>query len=59
MQDEIVTRLARAMDVQLPQVEAARLKRTPAANPNAEDLALQCNAGVQKGGYIGKQADEA
>ena len=41
-QDEIVTRLARAMYLQLPEVEAARLKRTPAANPDAEDLALQC-----------------
>ena len=43
-QDEIVTRLARAMYLQLPQVEAARLKRAPAANPDAEDLALQCQA---------------
>ena len=43
-QDEIVTRLARAMEFQLPEVEAARLKRTPAANPDAEDLALQCEA---------------
>ena len=33
MQDEIVTHLARAMDIQLPEAEAARLKRTPAANP--------------------------
>ena len=56
-QDEIVTRLARAMDLQLPEVEAARLKRTPAANPDAEDLALQCQSAVQKGGYIGKEAD--
>jgi TolB-like protein/DNA-binding winged helix-turn-helix (wHTH) protein/Flp pilus assembly protein TadD len=55
MQDEIVTR---AMDVQLPEAEAARLKRTPAANPNAEDLALQCQAGARKGGHIGKEADE-
>src|SRR5271169_216509 len=57
MQDEIVTRLARAMDIQLPEAEAARLKRTPAANPDAEDLALQCVAAVQKSGYIGKEAD--
>ena len=46
MQDEIVTHLARAMDIQLTEAEAARLKRTPAANPNAEDLALQCDAGA-------------
>ena len=45
MQDEIVTHLARALDLQLPEVEAARLKRTPAANPDAEDLALQCAVG--------------
>jgi adenylate cyclase len=57
MQDEIVTHLAHAMEYQFPQVEAARLKRSPPANPNAEDLALRCNAGVQKGGYIGKEAD--
>ena len=58
-QDEIVTRLARAMDIELPEAEAARLKRTPAANPNAEDLALQCEGGLLKGGYIGKEADAA
>ena len=45
MQDEIVTHLARAIEVQLPAAEAARLKRTPAANPTAEDLAIQCQAG--------------
>jgi hypothetical protein len=43
-QDEIVTRLA-------------RLKQTPAANPDAEDLALQCVTAIQKAGNIGKDAD--
>jgi adenylate cyclase len=47
-QDEIVTRLARSMYLELPEVEAARLKRTPAANPDAEDLALQCQAAFLK-----------
>jgi TolB-like protein/tetratricopeptide (TPR) repeat protein len=56
MQDEIVTRLAHTMDIQLSEAEAARLKRTPAANPDAEDLALRCEADV-KGGNIGKDAD--
>jgi tetratricopeptide (TPR) repeat protein len=51
MQDEIVTRLAHAMDLQLPEAEAARLKRTPAANLDAEDLALRCEADVQKAGF--------
>jgi adenylate cyclase len=57
MQDEIVIHLARAMEVGLAWVEAARLKRTPAANPDAEDLALQCFAAVQKGGFVSKEAD--
>jgi adenylate cyclase len=57
MQDEIVTRLAYAMHIQLPEAEAARLKQRPATNPNAEDLALQCQAMVWKGGYISKEAD--
>jgi adenylate cyclase len=57
MQDEIVTHLARAMDIQLAQAEADRLKRTPAANPTAEDLALQCQAGGQKGGWVGEEAE--
>jgi adenylate cyclase len=57
MQDEIVTHLARAMEEQLAWVEAARLERRPVANPDAEDLALQCFAAVQKGGFVGKEAD--
>jgi TolB-like protein/class 3 adenylate cyclase/tetratricopeptide (TPR) repeat protein len=56
-QDAIVTHLARAMDLQLTQAEAARVKRTPAANPTAEDLVFQCVAGAMKGGYVGKEAD--
>jgi adenylate cyclase len=56
-QDEIVIHLTRAMDIQLPEAEAARLKRTPVANPDAEDLALQCQAGVYKGRFLGEEAD--
>jgi adenylate cyclase len=57
MQDEIVLHLARAMYIQSTEVEAARLRRTPAANPDAETLALQCHAALDRGGYIGKEAD--
>ena len=57
MQDTIVTRLGRAMNVQLAEAEAARLKRTPAANPTAEDLALQCDAAAQKHGHVSKEAE--
>ena len=56
-QDEIVTHLSHAMSLQLTEAEAARLKRTPAANPNAEDLALQCQAAEEKAGWLGKEAD--
>ena len=59
MQDVIVAHLAGAMDFQLTQAEAARLKRTPAANRDAEDLALRCEAGSWKAGCIGKEADAA
>ncbi|MBV8443217.1 MAG: tetratricopeptide repeat protein, partial [Hyphomicrobiales bacterium] len=58
-QDAIVTHLAHAMDLQLTEAEAARLKRTPVVNPDAEDLALQCDAGTRKAGWIGKEADAA
>jgi adenylate cyclase len=58
-QDAIITHLARAMDFQLKQAEAARLKQTPAANLNAEDLGLRCDAGMWKAGFIGKDADAA
>jgi adenylate cyclase len=54
-QDEIVTRLAYAMELQLPRAEAARVKQAPRADPNAQDLALQCEAGVQKGGYVANE----
>jgi TolB-like protein/class 3 adenylate cyclase len=59
MQDAIVTHLARAMDIKLTDAQAARLKRTPAPNRDAEDLALQCDAGMYKAGFIGKEADAA
>ena len=59
MQDAIVAHLANALDPQLTEAEGARLKRTRVAKPDAEDLALQCDAGALKAGYIGKEADAA
>ena len=58
-QDTIVTHLTRALDLQLQQAYAASVKRTPAANRDAEDLALQCSDGEWKAGSIGKEADAA
>jgi adenylate cyclase len=45
MQDEIVTRLARALELEMGLVEAARVARTRPGNQDAEDLALRCQAG--------------
>ena len=58
-QDAIVAHLTNALDLQLQQADDARVKRTPAANRDAEDLALQCSEGQWKAGYIGKEADAA
>src|SRR5262249_29405973 len=46
MQDEIVKRLSAPLEIRLIDVDAARIKRTPPANLDAQDLALQCMAGV-------------
>ena len=48
-QDAIVARLANTLNFQLIYAEGARVKRTPAANRDAEDLALQCSAGNVEG----------
>jgi adenylate cyclase len=58
-QDAIVAHLTNALDLQLQQAYGARVKRTPAANRDAEDLALQCSEGQWKAGFIGKEADAA
>ena len=58
-QDAIIAHLANTLDLQLQQAYVARIKRTPAANRDAEDLALQCSDGAWKAGSIGKEADAA
>ena len=58
-QDAIVAHLANTLDLQLQQAYVASVKRTPAANRDAEDLALQCSHGAWKAGSIGKEADAA
>ena len=49
MQDEIVAHLVRSLEVQLVELKASRLERTPVANPNAEGLAFQCQAASRRG----------
>jgi adenylate cyclase len=42
-EDDIVTRLARTLRIQLTDIEAAKLHRSrPAANPNLQELTLRC-----------------
>ena len=44
MQDEIVTRLSRALQVRLIEVDAARVARAQPGDLDAEDLAMRCEA---------------
>jgi len=46
MQDEIVKRVSVPLEIRLIDIDAARIARTPPANLDAQDLALQCMAGV-------------
>ncbi len=55
MQDEIVTRLARALQVELTEAEASRVARTHPENPDAEELALQCEAVYLRFGNLRKE----
>ena len=55
MQDEIVTRLARALQVELTAAEASRVARAHPENPDAEELALQCEAAYLRFGNLRKE----
>jgi adenylate cyclase len=59
LQDEIVTRLARAIQVELTTAEASRVARAHPENPDAEELALQCEAAYLRSGPISKEMQEA
>jgi adenylate cyclase len=58
-QDAIVAHLSNTLELQLQQAYVASAKRTPAANRDAEDLALQCSHDMRNAGFIGKEADAA
>ena len=55
MQDEIVTRLARALQVELTEAEASRVARAHPENPDAEELALQCEAAYLRFGSVQRE----
>jgi adenylate cyclase len=59
MQDEIVTRLARALDIEMAAIEAARVARARPGSPTAEDLALRCLAGWDNSAYGSAEQEAA
>jgi adenylate cyclase len=59
MQDEIVTRLAHSLQIQLTAVEASRVSRAHPENADAEELAMQCEAGYLRWGVLLSMAQPA
>jgi adenylate cyclase len=54
-EDDIVTRLARTLQIQLTDIEAAKLQRShPADNPDVQELTLRC-----QGAYLNSRGDTA
>jgi adenylate cyclase len=58
-QDAIVAHLTNTLDLQLQRAYVTGVKPAPAANRDAEDLALQCSHGAWKAGTVGKEAEAA
>ncbi len=56
-QDEIVTRLARTLQIQMTDIEAAKLKRAQPANPDAQTLAMRCQSAYFNAGMFGPAAE--
>src|SRR5215207_5269797 len=59
MQDDIVTRLARALQIELAAVEAARVSRTRSTDAGAEGLALRAEAIFLRYGPSREQSETA
>jgi adenylate cyclase len=57
VEDDIVTRLARALQIQLTNIEAARLQLVHPAKPDAQELAMRCQAAYMNFGQFGEQAE--
>jgi len=48
MQDQIVTRLARALSIELVDAEISRVKRTRPANLDSQDFAMRCSSSFMR-----------
>ena len=59
MQDEIVTRIARTLEIQLSAVDATRVEEARPGNLDAEDLARRCKAGDWNAAPLSKEWEAA
>jgi adenylate cyclase len=59
MQDKIAARLTRGIYLQLPEIETAQFEHTPASSPNAEDLAIECQAGILRNQIVFSETNTA
>jgi tetratricopeptide (TPR) repeat protein len=59
MQDKIAARLTRGIYLRLPEIEIAQFERTPASIPNAEDLAIECQAGILRNAIVFSETNTA
>jgi adenylate cyclase len=59
MQDKIAARLTRGIYLQLPEIEIAQFERTPASSPNAEGLAIECQAGILRNHIVFSETNTA
>ena len=56
-EDEIVTRLARTLQIQLTDVEAAKRHRARPQNPDAQEMAMRCQSAYFNAGMYGPVAE--
>jgi tetratricopeptide (TPR) repeat protein len=59
MQDKIAARLTRGIYLQLPEIETAQFERTRGSVLNAEDLAIECQAGISRNAIVFSETNTA
>ena len=57
VEDDIVTRLARTLQIELTSIEAVRIQLAHPAKPDAQELAMRCQAANMNLGSVGEQAE--
>jgi TolB-like protein/Tfp pilus assembly protein PilF len=59
MQDKIAARLTRGIYLQLPEIQTAQFERRPGSVLNAEDLAIECQAGILRNAIVFSETNTA